>query len=276
MSHDDDITWNWPDNAYGVIQTAGCVESRIVGETYGYGLYLPPSYASTPQRRYPVLYWLHGYTSRPHYAGYFTERLDAAIARGEAPEIIVIGVNGLYSALFCDDVSGARPVERMIMEELIPHVDATYRTLPHRESRGLEGFSRGGFGAAHLAFKYPEQFGLVSMLAGAFHRPEALAVERPVVFHNYFGGDQARWEAASSYTLATHLSGGAVRPFARMVVGDADHGQYQGNLLYHDHLLRAGISCDLVVVPGVDHTVRGIYDHYTGNPFAFFRAFSFT
>ena len=53
------------------------------------------------------------------------------------------------------------------MKDLIPHIDATYRTIADRGSRWVEGFSMGGFGAAHLGFKYPEIFGAVSIMSGA-------------------------------------------------------------------------------------------------------------
>ena len=54
----------------------------------------------------------------------------------------------------------------MIVKELTPHVDATYRTIARREDRAVEGFSMGGYGAAHLGFKYPEVFGIVGIMSG--------------------------------------------------------------------------------------------------------------
>jgi enterochelin esterase-like enzyme len=273
MPNDDDITWNWPDNTFGCVQRAASFDSPRLGSTYGFGIYLPPSYDHDTQRRYPVVYWLHGYTSRPHYAGYFTERLDAAIRKGRAPEMIVVAVNGLYSSLFCDDHSGHRPVESVIIQELIPHIDTHYRTLPERSGRLLEGFSRGGFGAAHLAFKYPELFGALSLLAGAFHSRTDLEHVRPTIFHGYFGGDPALWRAENSFDLACHAADTIRgRLPIRMIVGDADKGQYPGNLRYHQHLTTLGFTPELTVIPGVDHTVRGIYDHFPGNPFAFFNS----
>lgn len=272
MTTDSDITWNWPDNAYGTIQQAAILDSQTLSAPYGYGIYLPPSYKEEPARRYPVLYWLHGYSSRPHYGGYFTERLDAAIRLGQAPEMIVIAVNGLYSAMFCDDASGKRPVETVIMQELIPHVDATYRTIASHQSRALEGFSRGGFGAAHLAFKHPQMFGALSMLAGAFHDRDQLPRLRHSLFLDYWNGDHALWQRENAWDLATLAVQNDLPPLPmRMVVGDRDDGQYEGNLSYHQHLTELGIPCELTIIPQVTHTVRGLYDHYQGNPFTFFK-----
>src|SRR3954453_16237671 len=64
------------------------------------------------------------------------------------------------------------PLESVIIKDLIPHVDATYRTVADRGARAIEGFSMGGFGAAHFGFKYPETFGVVSIQAPALLGPE--------------------------------------------------------------------------------------------------------
>jgi len=270
MTTDRDITWNWPDNAYGTIQQAATLSSDLLGTPYGYGIYLPPSYNEETQQRYPVLYWLHGYTSRPHYAGYFTERLDAAIRAQTAPEMIVVAVNGLYSAMFCNDASGLRPVESVVIQELLPHIDATYRTIARPEARALEGFSRGGFGAAHLAFKHPQLFGSLSLLAGAFHDRHQLPRDRRDLFDDYWAGDQRRWDRENAWDLATAAAPQHTSLPIRMIVGDRDDGQYDGNLSYHRHLKALGFAPQLTIIPNVDHSVRAIYDHYPTNPFAFF------
>ena len=61
-----------------------------------------------------------------------------------------------------------RPLESVIIKELIPHVDQTYRTLAKRETRSVEGFSMGGFGAFHYLLVHPEMFAGVSSLSGVF------------------------------------------------------------------------------------------------------------
>ena len=54
-----------------------------------------------------------------------------------------------------------RPIEDVLLEDLIPHVDATYRTIARRESRGIEGMSMGGYGALRLALRHPTRFSSV-------------------------------------------------------------------------------------------------------------------
>ena len=87
--------------------------------------------------------------------------------------MIAVFVNGLAgNTMYCDTPDGKYPVESVIMKDLIPHVDATYRTVASREGRAVEGFSMGGFGAAHFGFKYPEVFGVVSIEAPALLGPD--------------------------------------------------------------------------------------------------------
>jgi S-formylglutathione hydrolase FrmB len=93
-----------------------------------------------------------------------------------------------------------------IMKDLIPHVDATYRTVASRESRAVEGFSMGGFGAAHLGFKYPEVFGLVSIEARALLGPHVEGHD-PVqawakLFPTALGSDMDYFQANDPFTLA--------------------------------------------------------------------------
>ncbi len=142
--------------------------SPTIQHQVSYLIYLPPGYASATQGRYPVIYWLHmrGGTQREG-ADNFVPILDAAIRSGRVPATIVVLVNGLGNSRWLDSQDGRRPVETVIVRDLIPHIDSSYRTIADRSARAVEGFSMGGFGAAHLGFKYPEVFGVVSTLAAS-------------------------------------------------------------------------------------------------------------
>jgi endo-1,4-beta-xylanase len=74
--------------------------------------------------------------------------------------------------MYCDSRDGKYPLETVIVKDLVPHVDGAYRTIASREGRAVDGFSMGGFGAAHLGFKYPEIFGVVSIMAPPLLGPE--------------------------------------------------------------------------------------------------------
>ena len=82
---------------------------------------------------------------------------------GAAPACLVVFVNGLPSGMYVDWKDGSTPVESMIVKDLVPHIDATWRTIATREGRMLDGFSMGGYGAARLGFKHANLFRAVSI-----------------------------------------------------------------------------------------------------------------
>jgi len=141
-------------------------ESRVA-------VYLPPSYQTSPQRRYPTLYLLHGFLSdiEAYTRGYqgmqLARVLDDAIARGGAREMIVVvpsGRNAYFGSFYANSpVTGGW--EDFMAQELVTWVDTTYRTIPSPESRGIAGHSMGGYGAIMLAMKHADVFGALYALS---------------------------------------------------------------------------------------------------------------
>jgi len=245
--------------------------SKAVDGKVSYLIYLPPGYEKDKERRFPVVYWLHGLANDQRHGAGFVRRLDAAIKDGRAPEMIAVLPNGRTHSLYCDSPDGKTPVESMIIKDLIPHVDATYRTIDRRAARAVEGFSMGGFGAAHLGFKYPETFGLVSILAGSLHKAEDIAERHSRLFREAFGGDKAYFEKNSPWTLlkdnADELKG---KTRVRVVVGDED-GLYGGNKEFHQALDRRGVKNDFETVKGVGHDYQKLYDGLGDEAFSFYK-----
>ncbi len=126
-------------------------KSFAIGEEYSYLIYLPPGYETAKDKRYPVLYWLHGSDGSQRTGSEFISFLDAAIKKKQAPEMIAVLVNGRGEQFWNDSFDGERPVESVIIKDLIPHIDQTYRTFAKREGRAVEGFSMGGYGPPILA-----------------------------------------------------------------------------------------------------------------------------
>ena len=130
--------------------------SKVLGQDVSCLVWLPPGYADE-SKRFPVIYWLHGMGANQRGgATMFVPQVESAMKEGRLPPCIVVLVNGMVKSFYCDSVDGKVPMESVIIKDLIPHVDATYRTLAKREGRVIEGYSMGGYGAAHLGFKYPE------------------------------------------------------------------------------------------------------------------------
>ncbi len=138
--------------------------------------WLPPSYDDDAQRRYPVIYVLPGYGSavegwldRELFQPTIFERLDALYSRHDAPpECIVVYLDGATSyggSQFVNSPATGR-YEDYVCDDVVAHVDATYRTLPAAQHRGLSGHSSGGIGALVLAMRRPDVFSACASHAG--------------------------------------------------------------------------------------------------------------
>ncbi len=152
----------------GQVQESLKMNSKILGREVKYTLYLPADYAAS-QRRYPVLYLLHGYTGNDTDWVQFGEAnhtADKAIAAGEIPPMIIVMPDG-RNDWYANDYQGKNRYEDMFIKELIPFIDATYRTRTQKEFRAIAGLSMGGYGSLHLAAKNTELFAAVAAFSPA-------------------------------------------------------------------------------------------------------------
>ena len=266
----DAPAWVEPSRQEPAGTTYRTFRSKAIEGEVSYLVYLPPAYEQEKDRRYPVVYWLHGLGDDQRSGGPFVERLDAAIRNGAAPAMIAVLVNGMRSSMYCDSADGKVPMETVIIRELIPHVDSTYRTVAAREARAVEGFSMGGFGAARLGFKYPQMFGLVSILAGALHTADSLAERRAEIFRNTFGSSKEYYQAESPWTLAgKHAAAVRAGTRVRIWVGGEDQLQDR-NTEYHQLLEKLKIPHEFRVVAGAGHNYRQVLDGVGERGFGFY------
>ena len=125
-------------------------------------VYLPPSYAEQPTRRYPVVYFLHGYTvGAEAYVGFLRlpNSADTAIANGTREMILVLpDAFTVYSGSMYSNSPTTGDWETYVSSDLVDYIDGHYRTRPKRESRGLAGHSMGGYGTWRIGMKHPETF----------------------------------------------------------------------------------------------------------------------
>jgi len=245
--------------------------SKTAGQEVSYILYLPPGYESSGDRRYPVLYWLHGLGgTQVTGADFVVPYLDAAIASGEAPPMIAIMVNGLIDGFYSDSADGKFPLESVIMNDLIPHVDSTYRTIAERRARAVQGYSMGGWGAAHLGFKYPHLFGVVCIDAGALLDPRALRERHPDIFDQTFGTADNYLANHPRMLIEKNADKVRGRTFIHIGVGEKD-ALLQVNQEYHELLTALEIEHEYEVVPGVAHFNRDYHRVLGADGFAFYK-----
>lgn len=127
---------------------------------------LPAAYAQDAQRRFPVLYILHGFadrTPRHQAAEFLRAALDRHIAAGAAQPFIIVLPNGLnkYFGAFYANSSTTGNWDDYVTRDLVHYIDSHYRTLADPAHRVIAGHSMGGYGALTLAFRHPDVFGSV-------------------------------------------------------------------------------------------------------------------
>jgi enterochelin esterase-like enzyme len=252
-------------------------DSAAVGAPVSFHVYRPPAYDAQPQRRFPVLYWLHGSGSVLAGIATVAGMFDAAIAAGQIPPLLVVFPNGLEYGMWCDAESGLQPVESMLVDDLLPVVDARFRTLPQARARLLEGFSMGGYGTARLALLYPDRFGAASMLgAGPLQLdflvddPNLQPIElRRRILAEVYGDSPVVFEARSPWRLAELLPP-APGYRLRQLIGTLDF-TLGPNRDFHQRLDALGIDHDYREVPNVGHSVPGLVGALGAEFWAFHR-----
>jgi enterochelin esterase-like enzyme len=241
--------------------------SRGAGTQASCLIYLPPGYEKDQEQRYPVLYWLHGGAGSQREGAWMVERIDAEIRSGKLPPFLVVLVQGLPDVRYINSKDGTRPVEDVIVRDLIPHIDATYRTIATRQGRAIEGMSMGGFGALRLGFKYPQLFGAVSALAPSIKPMQ----QEPEVVREPFGNDLAYWDQTGPWSIvkenAAEIRG---RTKVRLLVGDQD--PLLAPVREYDALLTAlGIEHQFAVVAGAHHRYDEIVSRLSGDALQFWK-----
>lgn len=234
-------------------------ESKAAKATVSYHLFTPASYDREPARHFPVVYWLHGsgggLAGIPKVAAHFATGIEA----GKTPPCLVVFVNGMPTGMYVDWKDGSAPIETVIVKELVPRIDATYRTIATREGRMLDGYSMGGYGAARLGFKYPELFRAISIMGGGplqtnlLDGPRAGRRRAAEVLDRVYGGDPEYFMSVSPRVLADqHADAIKKGSLVRQVCGDEDE-TFANNRDFHEYLERLGIPHTWTVLPGVDH-----------------------
>lgn len=141
-------------------------------------VYLPPGYEDS-DRRYPTAYLLHAYgetaadmvtpaTDGLRWSPPLDDVLEPVFGRMGAQPMIVVIPDG-WSRWGCGqwvDSPVTGNFEQYVLPDVVPAVDAAYRTIPAAQSRGVFGFSSGGFGAWNLGSRNPDVFGALAMLSG--------------------------------------------------------------------------------------------------------------
>ena len=132
-------------------------------------VFLPPSYAKEKSRRYPVVYALHGYSigaEQWSHEIHVPQTIEGAFAQGAKEMIVVLPDSKTVhnGSMYSSSVTTG-DFENYIAHDVVSYVDAHYRTIPNRLSRGLVGHSMGGYGATRIGMKHSDVFGSLYIMS---------------------------------------------------------------------------------------------------------------
>jgi len=232
--------------------------SSSLGRDVSIAVQFPPSYDKAPDRRFPVVYALHGLFENQQ----FWERrglsaiLDSLWAAKKVPEFLVVAVDG-GNSFFVNGPAGR--YEDLVTQDAVAYMESTYRVATGRDGRGLLGISMGGYGALRIAFTHPQTFASVSAHSAMLLEtiPTASVGARGwhmEAFHKVFGDpiDLALWAASDPLVLALKVDPKAA-PALQFDCGTEDrYGLYAGNEDLHRRLETRHVAHEFALLPG-DH-----------------------
>src|SRR6516165_8471161 len=255
-------------------------QSKLLGHEVRYGVYLPPSYASSPAKKYPVLYFLHGLfedETRWSTRGQTDQIMNRMIAEGKIGEFIVAIPYG-GTSFYTNTRDGSEKWEDAVVTEFIPLIESSYRVIASRATRGISGTSMGGYGALKIAMKHPDLFGSASAHSAVLLQDLSAAkvsagrLQRfQDMFDKIYGINQdlSYWEANNPMTLAKDtkkLNG--LKLYFDCGTED-DYGFNVGTRQLDEMLTKAGYAHESHLYPGrhgwdyaMQHTSESLLFHW--------------
>ncbi|HEV2325633.1 MAG TPA: alpha/beta fold hydrolase [Terracidiphilus sp.] len=147
------------------------LEGNLEGEAVDRDVivFLPPSYFKDKHRRYPVVYALHGFSIGAEqwtHEIHVPQTIEGSFAQGAKEMIVVLpDSKTVYGGSMYSSSVTTGDFERFIYHDVVTYIDAHYRTIPDRLSRGLAGHSMGGYGALRIGMQHPEVFGALYVMS---------------------------------------------------------------------------------------------------------------
>jgi S-formylglutathione hydrolase FrmB len=229
------------------------IPSPTLGQPIPCSVTLPDEYYRDSARHFPVLLLLHGTAGTANDWLDAGGLADASVPDGDLPFIIV--TPGAGNSWYVDN--GSVAWETALVDDLLPAIDARFRTVQGRAGRAIAGLSMGGYGAMHLALRHPDQFAAVASLSGALYAPDDPLTDDDIAdFHGAFGDpfDPDLFARQSVYTDLSELPSDATPPRVYLASGGRDqYGFDVSAMRLYQALKEHNVPATLVVRADYDH-----------------------
>jgi enterochelin esterase-like enzyme len=176
-AHDQDF-YALKDVPHGMVQQV-LFPSKSTNTARRAFVYTPPGYEKDKSKKYPVLYLQHGWGEDEtawSNQGHANLIMDNLIAEGKIKPFIIVMTYGMTNEVKFGKIREFKiePFQAVLTDELIPYVEANFRTLANRDNRAMAGLSMGGMETKMITLNKPDMFGYYGLLSGGLYAPEDL------------------------------------------------------------------------------------------------------
>lgn len=206
------------------------IKSVVLGQEMKYNILLPGSYNIETDKKYPVLYLLHGMGDDNNawmINGDAKNHVQRAIKKEVIPEIIVVMPDALVT-FYVNGYQEGLKYCTFLEEEFIPYIESNYRVKTERSSRFIAGLSMGGFGASYHAFTYPEKFIYCYSMSGAL---EGVGTPATPSIVDLISEYRDNYDSLPGYTIDC---------------GTSDFLVYTSNVSVHEKLIQLGFDHEYI------------------------------
>jgi len=231
-------------------------------------VFLPPSYEKDKKRHYPVIYALHGYSigaEQWSHEIHVPQTIEGAFATGSQEVIVVLpDSKTVYNGSMYSSSATTGDFENYIARDVVAYMDAHYRTIPNRQSRGLVGHSMGGYGASRIGMKHPEVFGALYIMSPCCMSPMAGGGPGPAdqMKERAIASEKKVAEAKSPADLAAQSPGFASAQYATAAAWAPDP---KNPPLYFDLPTKDGVPQPEIVAKVTANSPLSFVDQYISN-----------
>jgi S-formylglutathione hydrolase FrmB len=221
-------------------------------------VFLPPSYQKEKHRRYPVVYALHGYSIGAEqwtHEIHVPQTIEGAFAQGAKEMIVVLPDSKTVhnGSMYSSSVTTG-DFEKFISHDVVAYVDAHYRTIPDRMSRGLVGHSMGGYGASRIGMKHPDVFSSLYIMSPCCMSARAAGAANPELEKAVTAAKSPADTSGLPFFLGTQLASAA-----------AWSPDPKNPPLYLDLPVKDGVAQPDVVAKWAANAPLAFVDQYIGN-----------